>query len=75
MLQVGEVLWVTTNNINHIATLAESLLPRGSERPELSSKLELQKFVEDSGVDTPGLTLLQVCDLTFHAGAYEHSCG
>ena len=57
--------------INHLVTLAQSLLPSGSEPPKLPSKL--QKLIEDSDFDTPCLTLHQVRDLTFHAGAHEHS--
>lgn len=57
--------------INHLVTLARSLLPSGSEPPQLPSKL--QKLIEDNDFDTPSLMLRQVRDLTFHAGAHEHS--
>lgn len=57
--------------INHLVTLARSLLPSGSQQPLLPSKL--QELIEDSDFDTPCLTLRQVRDLTFHAGAHEHS--
>ncbi|KAG6374029.1 hypothetical protein JVT61DRAFT_4667 [Boletus reticuloceps] len=57
--------------VNHLVTLARSLLPSGSQQPLLPSKL--QQLIEDNDSDTPSLTLRQVRDLTFHAGAHEHS--
>lgn len=52
-------------------TLARSLLPTDREAPGLPSKL--QKLIGDNDFDAPSLTLRQVRDLTFHAGAHEHS--
>ncbi|KAG9311060.1 hypothetical protein JVU11DRAFT_8964 [Chiua virens] len=66
-----EVTVEMQQKINHLVTLARSLLPSGSERPELPSKL--QKLIEDSDVDAPCLTLRQIRDLTFHTGTHEHS--
>lgn len=57
--------------VNHLVTLARSLLPSDREAPGLPSKL--QELIEDNDFDTPSLTLRQVRDMTFHAGAHEHS--
>ncbi|KAG8215241.1 hypothetical protein J3R82DRAFT_8789 [Butyriboletus roseoflavus] len=57
--------------INHLVTLARSLLPSDREAPGLPPKL--QEIIEDNDFDTPSLTLRQVRDLTFHAGGHEHS--
>lgn len=57
--------------INHLVTLARSLLPSDSQQPLLPSKL--QELIEDKDWNAPSLTLRQVRDLTFHAGSHEHS--
>lgn len=56
--------------INHLVTLARSLLPSGNEPPILPSNL--RRFIENTELDKPCLTLRQVRDLTFHAGAHDH---
>lgn len=57
--------------INHLVTLARSLLPDDREVPGLPPKLK--EIIGDNDFETPSLTLRQVRDLTFHAGGHEHS--
>lgn len=57
--------------INHLVTLAQGLLPCGSDPPALSA--HLQELIEDASENSTALTLRKVRNLTLDANQHGHS--